>query len=841
MHTAASSTPNPEKTLGNLHSLMRSLLAAIPHAVIGLKDRRIVFANPAVKTVFGWRPEELIGQTTRILYRSDRDYEDVARRFYPILANRKTYQAEFPCRRKDQRDITCMLSAARVGSRLRERMIIVTYEDITRRQEDREALRESEQFLKMILSGSPIATFVIGRDHRIMFWNRALEELTKIPARKVVGTRQQWRAFYRSRRPCMADLIVDQAHETIAQWYAGTFSKSNLIEDAYEATDHFPALGEGGKWLRFTAAAIRNSEGQLVGAIETLEDITQRQSAEEALRKAHEHLELRVQERTAALARVSDALQAELAERRRAEGALKQTTDQLSLILESLPIVSFTCRPRGRYPFTFVSSTIEELTGYAPRQFLEKAGFWQDRLHPDDRSRVLAELKAGMKSGTLHTRYRFQIADDGYRWFSDNRRLITLPDGASQHIVGAWQDITEETRMRQEAELRMQQMIQTHKLTALGEVVAGVAHEINNPVSFIAYNAPLLEEIWSVLEPLLADLGPERRGGNVGTLSFEEVSCNMREIIEALKISSNRISRVISSLKDFARADEPARTKPVQISEVIQGALTIVGAQVRKTVSRIELAVEDNLPLLRGHFQKIEQVITNLLINAHQAMPPGRKGTVRITARHVKSLSALAIEIEDNGRGMEREVLSHLFDPFFTTRRDWGGTGLGLSISYGLIREHNGLIGVLSRPGMGSRFLILLPLNGQSKIELRPAMLCVDHDRGFVSRLKANFVDAVEYPLTSDCRPGDIVAHLLEHPEIDLVLAEIDLPGEGVWAVLDQIKRRFPLLPVILYSRRPGAGERKPEDGPRADFILKKPFRIDQLQKIIRETRRQRL
>jgi CheY-like chemotaxis protein len=142
---------------------------------------------------------------------------------------------------------------------------------------------------------------------------------------------------------------------------------------------------------------------------------------------------------------------------------------------------------------------------------------------------------------------------------------------------------------------------------------------------------------------------------------------------------------------------------------------------------------------------------------------------------------------------------------------------------------------------MGSRFLILLPLNGQSKIELRPAMLCVDHDRGFVSRLKANFVDAVEYPLTSDCRPGDIVAHLLEHPEIDLVLAKIDLPGEGGWAVLDQIKRRFPLLPVILYSWRPGAGERKPEDGPRADFILKKPFRIDQLQKIIRETRRQRL
>jgi CheY-like chemotaxis protein len=281
--------------------------------------------------------------------------------------------------------------------------------------------------------------------------------------------------------------------------------------------------------------------------------------------------------------------------------------------------------------------------------------------------------------------------------------------------------------------------------------------------------------------------------------------------------------------------------KPVQISEVIQGALTIVGAQVRKTVSRIELAIEDNLPLIQGHFQKIEQVITNLLINAHQAILPGRKGIVRITARHVKSLSAVAVEIEDNGQGMEQGVLSHLFDPFFTTRRDRGGTGLGLSISYGLIREHNGLIGVLSQPGLGSRFLLLLPANGQKKIELRPVMLCMDHDTRFLNQLKTNFVDAVEYPLTSDGCPGDIILYLLEHPEIDLILAEIDLPGEDGWTLLDKIKGRFPLLPVILYSRHGAARERAPHDGQRAEYILKKPFRIDQLQKIIHEVGRQRL
>ncbi len=145
------------------------------------------------------------------------------------------------------------------------------------------ALMESEQLLYSILEGSPIPTFVIGKDHRIIYWNKALQELTGIPAAEVIGTSQQWRAFYSEERPSLADVLVDQTIQDIPRWYSEKCRKSKLIEEAYEATDFFPELGNGGKWLRFTAAIIRDSAGNLRGAVETLEDITERRRAEEEL------------------------------------------------------------------------------------------------------------------------------------------------------------------------------------------------------------------------------------------------------------------------------------------------------------------------------------------------------------------------------------------------------------------------------------------------------------------------------------------------------------------------------------------------------------------------------
>ena len=704
-----------------------------------------------------------------------------------------------------------------------------------------EIFSSGEQCLHSVVGSSPIPAFVIGKDHRVVFWNRALAELSGIPAEDVVGTRQHWRAFYSSERPCMADLLVDESPETVSRWYAGKHIKSSLIDDAYEATDFFPDLGNRGKWLRFTAAVIRNATGAPVGAVETLEDITEAKRAEEALRKAHEELESKVRERTRELDRANRALQAELRERERAEKALRETTEQLSLILKSLPIVSYTCSADRHFRTTFISHTIAEITGHDPRRFLEEPAFWQDHIHPEDRERTLAEVKKAVHGGACQCEYRFQASDGSYRWFSDYRRLIRPGGRFRNYMVGAWRDVTEDRRIRREGELRLQRMMQSHKLSALGEMVAGVAHEINNPVSFIAYNIPLLEEMWNVIEPILASDGASHPDWGDKGVSYVEVTTNMREIIEEFKIASQRIKRVVSGLKEFARSDEAVQKKPVQISEVIQGVLIIVGAQVRKTVSRLDCYVDSNLPPIQGHFQKLEQVIANLLINAHQSIPADRKGRIVITGRYLERLRAILVEIEDNGAGMDQETQEHIFEPFFTTRRDQDGTGLGLSISYGLVKDHQGRIGVLSRPGLGSRFSVFLPVDGETRIDLHPAMLCLDHDRAFLNEMKLNFVDAVDRFSGPDDRPEAVISFLEDHPETDTVISEIRLPGMDGWDLLKEIRDRFPLLAVVLYSKDPGALKAGRRADVRPDHLLQKPFSMSQLHASIRELGRQRI
>jgi signal transduction histidine kinase len=145
--------------------------------------------------------------------------------------------------------------------------------------------RNDQQILRSILQSSPIPTFVISTDHKILHWNKALEGLSNIKASQVIGTDQQWRAFYTSPRSCMADLILKDKVSNSASLYSGAVIKSKVLKDAYEVTQFFPDLGEKGKWFRITSARIKDSSGRIFGAMETLEDITDQKTAEEELLK----------------------------------------------------------------------------------------------------------------------------------------------------------------------------------------------------------------------------------------------------------------------------------------------------------------------------------------------------------------------------------------------------------------------------------------------------------------------------------------------------------------------------------------------------------------------------
>lgn len=143
--------------------------------------------------------------------------------------------------------------------------------------------------LSQLVECNPVATIILDAQHRVLHWNRACAQLTGVPAEQIIGTNEQWRAFYAEPRPILADLIIDGAREaSVDQFYHGKFKRSALIDGAFEAEDFFPTFGQGGRWLFFTAAIIKNAAGEVVGAIETLQDVTARHHAEDALRESEE-------------------------------------------------------------------------------------------------------------------------------------------------------------------------------------------------------------------------------------------------------------------------------------------------------------------------------------------------------------------------------------------------------------------------------------------------------------------------------------------------------------------------------------------------------------------------
>jgi PAS domain-containing protein len=163
--------------------------------------------------------------------------------------------------------------------------LLITLDDITARKEAEMVARESERYAYSIIQGSPVPEFVINRSHKVIFWNRALEIMSGIRAEEIVGTNQHWRAFYSSQRPCLADLIVDSNLDRLDELYPGKWKKTFLVDTAYEYTGFFPYLGPGGRWLRITAAPIRDSQGNLTGAIETLEDVSEAKAKEFIIEK----------------------------------------------------------------------------------------------------------------------------------------------------------------------------------------------------------------------------------------------------------------------------------------------------------------------------------------------------------------------------------------------------------------------------------------------------------------------------------------------------------------------------------------------------------------------------
>ncbi|MFL5349186.1 MAG: ATP-binding protein [Hyalangium sp.] len=388
--------------------------------------------------------------------------------------------------------------------------------------------------------------------------------------------------------------------------------------------------------------------------------------------------------------------------------ARKRDEERLSALLQAIPDLIFRIRGDGTY-IDFSCSTAER-TLLAPEMFVGK----NMRELPIPQFLIdltLSQLAYVLRESTVAV-YEYDLEMPEGRQSYEARLVRSGPDEA----VSIIRNITE----RRLIEERQAQLIQAEKLASLGQMAAGIAHEINNPVSYVTSNLKTLEQYATLLGPLLGSLRElvEAPGSEPRTLSAEQrqglrrlweqaeaeqLLTDMPELIQESLTGTRRIKEIAQSLRSFAREDD-GKPQVVDLNAELESTLRMVGNELKY---KCEVKRDFGpLPRITCHPTQLVQVFTNLLLNAGQALE--QWGEIRIRTR--QQGDEVVVEISDTGKGMTQETISKLFTPFFTTKPRGQGTGLGLSISRDIVTRHGGRLEVQSEPGRGSTFTLFLPV-----------------------------------------------------------------------------------------------------------------------------------
>jgi two-component system NtrC family sensor kinase len=458
--------------------------------------------------------------------------------------------------------------------------------------------------LTQFLNSSPIPIFIIDQTNTIIHWNSACEKFFGLQAKEMVGTRNQWKPFYKKERPILVDLLlVGTPYEKLKEIYGEALQESTYSKGAYEAVVFNSDLGEGGMQIKFTVAPLFNNEGKIIGAFEMFADVSAQLKAEEALKNVEEKQESLVLKRTQHLEESNQNLSSDL------------------------------------------------------------------------------QYKINMEKELI----------------KQNAELISL---------------NEQLKVTQE------RLIQSDKLASIGQLAAGVAHEINNPtyqinLSNIGALEKYLKDLFDMLdyyESIEIHIQSPEVKDEINKRKNEMELAYLKEDIPDLMTQSkdgiDRVRKIVQSLKDFSHADLGQEWQWVNIHHGIDSTLNVINNEVKYKADIIkEYGVIPDIECLPS---QLNQVIMNLVANASYAMRDDRRGVITIRTSVENEL--VKIEVSDNGCGIPEHVVKRIFEPFFTTKPVGKGTGLGLSLSYGVIKNHQGDIEVKTKIGEGTTFTITIPV-----------------------------------------------------------------------------------------------------------------------------------
>ena len=372
------------------------------------------------------------------------------------------------------------------------------------------------------------------------------------------------------------------------------------------------------------------------------------------------------------------------------------------------------------------------------------------------------------------------------------------------------------------------QLQQAQKMETLGTLVAGVAHEINNPINLIMYNIPLLKKIWVDFLPVLMEKkqkAPERKFGG---FAYDFLADNLDQLIADVEMAAHRIAKIVSDLKDYSRQSNVAEKLPVQVNTAVKNALRLAQSTLRKSDVNIKLNLAEDLPDIEGNLQSIEQVILNITINAIHAVNHNR-GEIEITTGLRIKDGMVYIRITDNGRGISPAIASKIFLPFVTDKQSEGGTGLGLSVTYSLVEAHDGEINFETSPNQGTSFNVYLP----TLLKKQAAKILVVDDDDAIRQILIEALTMDRQYLVKEASNGIEASIKLGTYRPDLLILDIFMPEMDGLEVCRNILSEPELsdLKVIITTGYP--------DHPKLDEVVKlgytnilsKPFDLLNLMK----------
>jgi PAS domain S-box-containing protein len=367
----------------------------------------------------------------------------------------------------------------------------------------------------------------------------------------------------------------------------------------------------------------------------------------------------------------------DVTERREMERALQRQEEFQRYLLESFPDLILVIDPEERY--SFVSARIRDLLGYKPADWMGKK---VESL--EDYSPELLSLYRDLISGRRmfgSSEYGARHRDGAWRTMRASASPLFDAEGKVNGVIASLRDITVEKKLEQ-------QIIQSERLAAMGQMIGGFAHELNNPLTSILGMSELLQDA--------------------------EVTDAARKQLVTLQQQARRAAEIVQNLMYFSRPPAPGRTS-IDLGELIQRTLHLHAYSLRKSNITVDFQRETSFPTVSGDSHQVMQVFLNLILNSEQAIREVRdRGTLRIHME--KGEKTVSVIFEDDGPGIPADILPNIFDPFYTTKRPGRGTGLGLSICKAILREHHGNVEAASGPSGGAVFTVTLPITEPASV-----------------------------------------------------------------------------------------------------------------------------